>query len=105
MMTQKNISIDRINKQKESLAELYDRFFTWLKQINYNWNLVICFPYWEMKWKIIFFTEIYDVLNKYCNIQNLFPKDYIIKPTENWSLLYKREKQLVWREIFKLKMK
>ena len=105
MMTQKNISMDRINKQKESLTELYDRFFTWLKQINYNWNLVICFPYWEMKWKIIFFTEIYDVLNKYCTVQNLFTKDYIIKPTENWSLLYKREKQLVWREIFKLKMK
>jgi hypothetical protein len=25
--------------------------------------------------------------------------------TKVWSLLYKREKQLVWREIFKLKIK
>ena len=105
MMTQKNISMDRINKQKESLSELYDRFFTWLKEINYNWNLVICFPYWEMKWKTIFFTEIYDILEKYCKIESLFPSEYIISTTDNWSLLYKREKQLVWREIFKLKMK
>ncbi len=105
MMTQKNISMDRINKQKESLSELYDRFFTWLNQINYNWNLVICFPYWEIKWKTIFFTEIYDILGKYCNIESLLPTDFIIKTTDNWSLLYKREKQLVWREIFKLKMK
>ena len=105
MMTQKNISHDRINKQKESLSELYDRFFTWLKELNYKWNLVICFPYWEIKWNTVFFTEIYEIINKYCKIESLFPTDYIIKWTENWSLLYKREKQLVWREIFKLKLK
>jgi hypothetical protein len=105
MMTQKNINTDRINKQRESLSELYDRFLKWLKQINYKGNLVICFPYWEMKWKTIFFTEIYDILNKYCIIEDLLPNGYLINTTKNWSLLYKREKQLVWREIFKLKMK
>lgn len=105
MMTQKNINIERINKQKDSLSELYNRFFAWLKKINYKWNLVICFPYWEMKWNIVFFNEIYNIINKYCVINSLLPADYIIKWTENWSLLYKREKQLVWREIFKLKIK
>ncbi len=105
MMTQKNISHERINKQKDSLVELYDRFFIWLKEINYNWNIVICFPYWEIKWTTVMFTEIYDTINKYCLIEWLFPADYLIKWTDNWSLLYKREKQLVWREIFKLKMK
>ena len=105
MMTQKNISIDRINKQKDSLSELYDRFFTWLKNINYNWNLVICFPFWEMKWKYTYFTEIYDIIDKYCEIESLFPNNYLIESTKSGSLLYKRDKQLVWREIFKLKVK
>ena len=105
VMTQKNINIERINKQKISLLELYNKFFEWLKDIKYKWNLVICFPFWEIKWKKIFFEEIYNILNKYCIIENLFPNNYIITTTSSWSLLYKRTKQLVWREIFKLKMK
>ena len=105
IMTQKNISTERIKKQKESLIELYDRFFSWLKQIKYTWNLVMCFPFWEMKWNYIYFSEIYEILNKYCNIEELFPAWYQVETTKAWSLLYKREKQLVWREIFKLKIK
>lgn len=105
VMTQKNINIERINKQKISLLELYNKFFEWLKDIKYKWNLVICFPFWEIKSKKIFFEEIYNILNKYCIIENLFPNNYIITTTSSWSLLYKRTKQLVWREIFKLKMK
>ena len=105
MMTQKNISIDRINKQKDSLSELYNRFFTWLKEINFDWNLVICFPFWEMKGKYTYFTEVYEIINKYCIIEELFPNNYLIETTKSGSLLYKRDKQLVWREIFKLKIK
>lgn len=105
IMTQKNISIDRINKQKESLLELYDRFFKWLKSINYKWNLVICFPFWEIKWKFIYFTEIHELLHKNCNIKPLFPSNSKLEATKSWSLLYKREKQLVGREIFKLIIK
>ncbi len=106
VMTQNNISLDRIDKQKKSLLELYDRFFEWLKKIKYSWNLVICFPFWEMKWKYIYFTEVYDLLKKYCNIESLYPADYTeIQATKAWSLLYKRDKQLVWREIFKLTIK
>jgi tRNA G10 N-methylase Trm11 len=105
MMTQKNISFDRIDKQKKSLIELYERFFKWLKEIKYKWNIVICFPFWEIKWSFIYFTEIYDILNKYCNIEQLFPTDFQLETTKFWSLLYKRDKQLVWREIFKLTIK
>lgn len=105
IMTQKNISLDRIIKQKESLLKIYEWFFSWLKNIKYNWNIVICFPFWEINWKYFYFNEIYDLLNKYCNILKYFPDDSELKETKVWSLLYKRDKQLVWREIFKLKIK
>ncbi len=105
VMTQKNISIDRIDKQKKSLLELYDRFFLWLTKVKFNWIIVICFPFWEINSKYIYFNEIYDLLNKYCIIGNMFPVWFKLETTKVWSLLYKREKQLVWREIFKLKIK
>ena len=104
-MTQKNISIDRINKQKESLISIYEKFFENLKKINYTWNIVICFPFWEISWKYIYFEEIYKTLSILCDIQPLFPSNFENITTKAWSLLYKREKQLVWREIFKLKIK
>jgi len=105
IMTRKNISIDRIDKQKKSLLELYERFFKWLKKIKYKGNLVICFPFWEMNWKYIYFSEIYELLNIYCKIKDLLPNWFEVEATKSGSLLYKREKQLVWREIFKLKLK
>ena len=105
IMTRKNICIDRIDKQKKSLLELYERFFKWLKKIKYKGNLVICFPFWEMNWKYIYFSEIYELLNIYCKIKDLLPNWFEVEATKSGSLLYKREKQLVWREIFKLKLK
>lgn len=106
IMTNKNISLERINKQKKSLFELYEKFFQWLKKINYSWNIVICFPFWEIKWKYEYFTEIYELLNKYCIIEKFLPFNFsFFSTTKSWSLLYKRDKQLVWREIFKLSIK
>jgi len=35
-MTQKNISVERIEKQKESLLSIYDKFFLNLKNIDYK---------------------------------------------------------------------
>jgi len=106
MMTKKNISLDRIEKQRKSLSELYIKFFEWLQKTNYSWNLVMCFPFWEMKWKFVYFTEIYDILNKYCIVEWFFPSDNEeIETTRSGSLLYKRPLQLVGREIFKLKIK
>ncbi len=105
IMTRKNISIDRIDKQKESLISIYEKFFENLKKINFSWNIVICFPFWEISWKYIYFEEIYKTLSILCEVQPLFPENFENITTKAWSLLYKREKQLVWREIFKLKIK
>ncbi len=105
IMTQKNISFDRIKKQIESLTKIYEWFFYSLKKWNFSWNIVISFPFWDLKWKYIFFEEIYDILEKYCEILPLFPSEFDFKETKSGSLLYKRQKQLVWREIFKLKVK
>jgi hypothetical protein len=35
-MTQKNISLERINKQKESLKSLYEKFFAGFKKVNFS---------------------------------------------------------------------
>ena len=105
IMTQKNISVERIEKQKESLLSIYDKFFLNLKNIDYKWNLVVCFPFWEINSKYIYFEEVYKIINDFCDIEKLFPDNFENITTKAWSLLYKREKQLVWREIFKLKIK
>jgi tRNA G10 N-methylase Trm11 len=105
VMTQKNITNDRINVQKNNLSKLYEKFFSGLKTVWFDWNIVISFPFWDVKWKYVFFEEVYDILNDYCDILPLFPSEFDFKETKSWSLLYKRQKQLVWREIFKLKIK
>lgn len=105
IMTQKNISMDRIDIQRKNLSKLYSKFFSWLKEVKYDWVIVISFPFWDMKWKYHFFDEIYGILDEYCEVLQLFPTWFDFKETKTWSLLYKRDKQLVWREIFKLKMK
>ena len=105
VMTQKNINMDRIDIQINNLSKLYDKFFSWLKEVDFKWNIVISFPFWDVKGKYVFFEEIYTILDKYCKIIPLFPSEFDFKETKSWSLLYKRQKQLVWREIFKLKIK
>ena len=105
VMTQKNISIERIEKQKKSLLDLYQWFFEWLSKKDFPWEIIISFPFWEIKWTYYYFEEVYQLINTYCNIESLLPISLDLKVTKSWSLLYKREKQLVWREIFKLTLK
>jgi len=105
VMTQKNISRDRILEQRKGLEKLYIPFFENLKKWWFSWNIVISFPFWEIKWKYFYFEEIYSILEEYCEILPYFPEYFNLKPTKSGSLLYKRDKQLVWREIFKLKIK
>ena len=105
IITKKNISLDRINKQKESLLSIYLKFFESLAKTDFNWKIVICFPFWELNGKFIYFNEILEILNKFCVIENIFKNSEINLSSKSGSLLYKREKQLVWREIFKLKIK
>ena len=105
IMTNKNICESRINIQRKKLAKLYKKFFLGLKKSSFSWNIVISFPFWELDWKYIFFSEIYNIISEFCLIEKLLPLDLIFKETRSGSLLYKRNNQLVWREIFKLKLK
>ncbi len=105
VMTRKNISIERINKQRQSLLNIYKSFFENIQSINYKWNIVISFPFWDLNNKYIYFEEIYDIIDKHCIIESIFPEWFDDLTTKVWSLLYKRDNQLVWREIFKLKIK
>lgn len=105
IMTQNNISVERIEKQKQKLSDLYEWFFSGLQKKDYKWSIVISFPFWEIKWKFLYFEEIYDIINKYCIVQELLPKNIEFSETKSGSLLYKRDSQLVGREIFYLKLK
>lgn len=100
-----NIDLDKVKVQRQRLASIYEKFFYWLKSLNFTWNIVISFPFWEIKWKYNYFEEIYDILYKYCKIQDLLPRNIDLKVSKSWSLLYKRPDQTVWREIFKLRIK
>lgn len=105
MMTQNNISLQRIQKQRDTLKDLYEWFFAWLEKKKFQWNIVLSLPFWEMDGKYLYFEEIYDIIDKYCEVQKLLPENSHYTETKSWSLLYKREKQLVWREIFFLKIR
>jgi hypothetical protein len=67
--------------------------------------IVISFPFWDIRGKYHYFSEVYDIIKKYCKIQHLLPFHDEIKHTRSGSLLYKRPNQTVGREIFKLTMK
>ncbi len=105
VMTKNNISFERIQKQREKLVDLYEWFFSWLQKLNFKGNIVMSFPFWEMKWKYFYFEEIYDIIGKYTNILPLLPENLDISSTKSGSLLYKRDSQLVGREIFTLQLK
>ncbi len=104
IMTKNNISIDRIDRSKKILIDLYISFFKNLKKVNFKNNIVISFPFWDINWKYLFFEEIYDIIKQDFEIINLLQNN-LFQATKEWSLLYKRDSQLVWREIFLLKLK
>lgn len=112
MMTMKNISVERIEKQKDSLEKIYQGFFASLKNIAYKGNIVICFPFWEISWNFIYADNLYEILAKYTHISEIIPWDKVceeysdfLSHSKSWSLLYKRHNQIVGREIFKLTIK
>jgi hypothetical protein len=105
VMTKSNMNYERIQKQREKLADLYEWFFSGLKKLNFKGNIVISFPFWEMQWKYFYFEEIYAILEKYTNILPLLPENLGVSTTKSGSLLYKRDSQLVGREIFALQLK
>ncbi|MBW7954189.1 hypothetical protein H3C61_00015 [Candidatus Gracilibacteria bacterium] len=104
IMTKNNISIERIDRSKKILIDLYISFFENLKKVNYKNNIVISFPFWDIKGKYLFFDEVYDIIKKDFLVINLLENN-TFQSTKEGSLLYKRDSQLVGREIFLLKLK
>lgn len=103
VMTKKNVSLDRIAKQKESLEKIYKKFFEGLYKRQFNGTVVISFPFWEMEGKYYFFEDVYPILDEYMEIEKLDVASF--SSTKAWSLLYKRDSQIVWREIFVMRVK
>jgi len=105
VFTKKTASKIAIAEEKKLLLDIYISFFEGLKRANYKWVVVICFPFWEVMWIYNYFDEVYDIIKKYAKNLPLLPPHDEFKHTRSWSLLYKRPDQVVWREIFKLKIK
>lgn len=100
-----SVTEKKLVEEKEQLLSIYNDFFKELLKARFQGNIVICFPFWDIKWKYFYFSEIYAIIEKYCKMQTLLPKNSDIKTTKSGSLLYKREDQIVGREIFKLQIK
>ena len=116
VVNQKNASIETIDEIREEIFILYSQFFKSLAKSGFKWKTVIALPFWEIHWKYYYFDEIYEVIQKHftilplITIGELYRKLYWFpelpcRTTKIWSLLYKRDNQYVWREIFKLEVK
>ena len=100
-----SITEKKVIEGKKELLNIYKDFFLWLKKAHYKWVIVISFPFWDIRGKYHYFSEVYDIIKKYCQTEHLLPFHDEIKRTRVGSLLYKRPNQTVGREIFKLKIK
>ena len=105
VFNKKNVSKQAIAIEKKLLLDIYTKFFEWLKKANFSWVIVICFPFWEILWIYNYFDEVYDIIKKYAKNLPILPPHDEFKHTKSGSLLYKRPDQVVWREIFKLKIR
>lgn len=95
----------KIDEEKKKLLDIYEKFFSGLQRANFKGIVLISFPFWDVRGKYHYFNEVYDVIKKNGKTLPLLPKHDEIKHTRSWSLLYKRPDQVVWREIFKLKIR
>ncbi len=100
-----SVTEKKLIEEKQKLLEIYSKFFEGLSRGNFKGNIVICFPFWDVKGKYFYFHEVYAIIEKYCKILPLLPHHPEMQQTRAWSLLYKRPDQIVGREIFKLKIK
>lgn len=105
IFTQGDISFEKVKHEKHKLIQLYDEFFQSLKKSGWKGTIVMCLPFWDIRWKFVYMNEVYDIITKNGTVLDILPKNDFVSPTRSWSLLYKRSNQLVWREIFKLRMK
>lgn len=100
-----SVTEKKIDEEKQKLLDIYEKFFFWLQKANFTWNIVISFPFWDIRGKYYYFSEIYAIINKYCKILPQLPAWLDFGHTKSGSLLYKRPDQVVGREIFKIKIR
>ncbi len=100
-----SLNASKIEGEKQKLLDIYTSFFFGLQKSNFKGVIVISFPFWELRGKYIYFSEVYDLIKKYGKTLPLLPSLKDIKHTRSGSLLYKRLEQVVGREIFKIKMR
>lgn len=104
VLNARTVSDERIREQWRKLARIYDGFFRDLRTIGFLGDIVISFPFWELRGKNIFFEDITLIIDRYrFTRQPLLDDSILFHPTPRGSLLYKRPNQTVGREIFKLR--
>jgi len=100
-----SITESKVAEERKKLLHIYKDFFAWLQKSKYTGSVVVSFPFWDIRWKYHYFSDIYKLLEKYCKVEHLLPLHDEFKHTRSGSLLYKRQDQVVGREIFKLTIK
>lgn len=65
MMSAKDISQERVKEERRKLSKLYSGFFSGLKKIDFSGNIVMSFPFWSIHETFIYFSEIYEIIEKY----------------------------------------
>jgi len=105
VMTRWHVTLEKIEDERRKLARIYEGFFAWLQRLNFKWTVVICFPFWQLNWKYLYFEEIYTIQKRYWfKPLKLLPENIDFKETRSGSLLYHRPNQQVWREVFCLRL-
>jgi tRNA G10 N-methylase Trm11 len=105
IMQRESITMDRVKSERMKLTRMYDSFFQGLRNIKFTGNIVMTFPFWDVRGTHSFFTEIYEVLEDAgFEIVPLLPANLELI-TPKWSLLYHRPGQNVGREVVKIRLK
>ena len=76
VMQKDSKTLDRVKMERSKLSNMYDAFFSGLRSIDFTGNMVITFPFWDIRGTHSFFIEIEDILARYhFEIVPLLPKD------------------------------
>ena len=93
----KNFKVKQVVRE---LSQLYIQAFKDFKKVlKKNGKVVIIFPVFQLKNKIVYLYILDEIKKIGFKIENLLPKK--IQTTERNSLIYSRPGQKVLREIFK----
>ena len=105
IMQRESITLDRVKSERMSLMRMYDAFFRGLKNLGFQGNIVMTFPFWDVRWTVSYFTEIYEVLEDAgFQVVPLLPGELSDLLTKRGSLLYRRTNQNVGREVIKIRL-